>query len=82
MFNSEDHPQLRLNLLTDEWIIVSPHRTKRPWAGQIEAVEEKYIPRHDMKNPLCPGATRSSGKVKKTFFFPVLIYNKKVKDLK
>ena len=63
MFSSEDHPHLRLNQLTNEWVIVSPHRMKRPWAGQVEAVEEDNIPRHDLKNPLCPGATRSSGKV-------------------
>lgn len=62
MFNPEDHPHLRLNQLSNEWVIVSPHRMKRPWAGQIEPVEGDNIPRHDLKNPLCPGATRSSGK--------------------
>lgn len=65
MFNSEDHPHLRLNPLTNEWVIVSPHRAKRPWAGQIEATEDEQIPRHDFSNPLCPGAKRSSGKVRK-----------------
>eukprot|EP00111_Clytia_hemisphaerica_P023093 TCONS_00067936-protein len=73
MFNSEDHPHLRLNLLTNEWVIVSPHRMKRPWAGQIEATEGENISRHDLKNPLCPGATRSSGMMnddyKSTFVF-------------
>lgn len=63
MFNTEDHPHLRLNRLTDEWVIVSPHRMKRPWKGQVEIVEEDNVPRYDINNPLCPGATRSSGKV-------------------
>jgi len=63
MFNSEDHPHLRLNRLTNEWVIVSPHRMKRPWAGQVEGLEEENIPRHDVTNPLCPRAVRSSGKV-------------------
>ena len=63
MFNSEDHPHLRLNQLTNEWVIVSPHRMKRPWAGQVEGVEGDNIPRHDLTNPLCPRATRSSRKV-------------------
>ena len=63
MFNTEDHPHLRLNQLSNEWVIVSPHRTKRPWAGQIESTECEDVPRHDLKNPLCPGAKRSSGTV-------------------
>ncbi|HCO84723.1 MAG TPA: galactose-1-phosphate uridylyltransferase, partial [Arenibacter sp.] len=35
MTNSfNDNPHRRLNILTGEWILVSPHRTKRPWQGK------------------------------------------------
>ncbi len=35
-FDPTEHPHRRLNLLTGEWVLVSPHRTKRPWQGQVE----------------------------------------------
>ncbi|MFC5284996.1 hypothetical protein [Pedobacter alpinus] len=37
-FNFEEHPHKRLNILTGDWILVSPHRTKRPWQGKVEAL--------------------------------------------
>lgn len=36
MFNPTDHPHRRYNPLSDQWILVSPHRAKRPWQGQQE----------------------------------------------
>ncbi len=33
---STAHVHRRLNLLTGEWVLVSPHRTQRPWQGQKE----------------------------------------------
>ena len=62
-FNTEDHPHLRFNQLKEEWVLVSPHRTKRPWKGAIEPTETDSIRGYYPKNPLCPGNTRSSGKV-------------------
>lgn len=44
-----------------EWILVSPHRMKRPWSGQVEKVEEDVVPEFDPGNPLCPGVTRPNG---------------------
>lgn len=41
--------------------MVSPHRTKRPWSGQVEKPQEENIPEFDPKNPLCPGAVRANG---------------------
>lgn len=49
--------------MNDKWILVSPHRAKRPWLGQVEKLPEVEIKPHDIKNPLCPGATRASGEV-------------------
>lgn len=58
-----EHPHIRYNPLMEEWVTVSPHRMKRPWKGQVEKPEEEEIPSYDPNNSLCPGNTRSSGKV-------------------
>lgn len=42
--------------------MVSPHRTKRPWQGQIEKVPPEVLPGHDPDCYLCPGNSRSGGK--------------------
>eukprot|EP00794_Sanderia_malayensis_P009491 gene9491-10483_t len=62
-FNEEEHPHTRYDQLGDKWILVSPHRTKRPWKGKVEQIQEADIPKHDPDNPLCPGGTRSHGDV-------------------
>ncbi|MDM8532708.1 UDP-glucose--hexose-1-phosphate uridylyltransferase [Anaerolineales bacterium HSG25] len=60
-FDITDHSHRRLNPLTSEWIIVAPHRTKRPWQGQVEKVAPEQRPTHDPNCYLCPGNTRSGG---------------------
>lgn len=62
-FSLTDHPHRRMNMLTGEWILVSPHRAKRPWQGQVEktAVEER--PSFDPACYLCPGNTRANGEM-------------------
>ena len=55
------HPHRRLNLLTGEWVLVSPHRTARPWQGQVEKVTAEQIPDYDPKCYMCPGNTRANG---------------------
>ncbi|TAI48356.1 UDP-glucose--hexose-1-phosphate uridylyltransferase [Flagellimonas allohymeniacidonis] len=60
-FNLENHPHRRYNPLTGEWVQVSPHRSKRPWQGQVEEVTESSRPRYDSKCFLCPGNTRANG---------------------
>ncbi|CAH1797450.1 unnamed protein product [Owenia fusiformis] len=62
-FDANEHQHNRYNPLKDEWVLVSPHRMKRPWSGQVEKPPIENIPRHDPKNPLCPGNTRPNGKV-------------------
>lgn len=44
-------------------MLVSAHRMKRPWAGQVEKPPQENVPRYDVDNPLCPGNTRASGQV-------------------
>lgn len=60
-FNLTEHPHRRYNPLTGEWILVSPHRTKRPWQGQMEKPQQEQRPEYDPKCYLCPGNERAGG---------------------
>jgi len=62
-FNISDHPHRRYNALTGEWILVSPHRAKRPWQGQVEKPPVEKRPEYDPKCYLCPGNERAGGAV-------------------
>ncbi len=53
----------RLNILTGEWVLVSPHRTKRPWQGKRDQSAALPQVKHDPECYLCPGNTRASGDV-------------------
>jgi UDPglucose--hexose-1-phosphate uridylyltransferase len=61
VFNPTEHPHRRLNLLTGEYVLVSPHRTKRPWQGQVERTAQVERPEYDPGCYLCPGNERANG---------------------
>lgn len=56
-----DKPHRRRNLLTGEWVLVSPHRAARPWQGAVETAIDAALPHHDPACYLCPGNTRTGG---------------------
>ena len=62
-FELDRYPHRRKNVLTGEWILVSPHRTKRPWQGEVFKSENESRPQYDPKCYLCPGNKRANGEI-------------------
>jgi UDPglucose--hexose-1-phosphate uridylyltransferase len=54
-------PHRRRNPLTGDWVLVSPHRTQRPWLGQVEPSPREAPPAYDPQCYLCPGNARAAG---------------------
>jgi len=59
----QDYSHKRYNILTGEWVLVSPHRAKRPWQGQKETLNKEVRPSYDESCYLCAGNTRINGEV-------------------
>jgi UDPglucose--hexose-1-phosphate uridylyltransferase len=63
MNHQMNSPHRRLNLLTGEYVLVSPQRVSRPWQGQVEPPPPETRPAYDPACYLCPGNTRAGGAV-------------------
>ena len=65
IFDSRDNILIILfspvNPLTEEYILVSPHRARRPWLGQVEPPQPPSRPQYDPGCYLCPGNKRAGG---------------------
>lgn len=63
----------RKNILTGEWVLVSPHRLIRPWQGEVAEIATEKLPIYDPDCYLCPCNKRANGEVnpdyKSTFVF-------------
>jgi len=75
MFDSTEHPHTRLNILTGEQVLVSPHRMKRPWQGKVEAISTAQLPAYDPACYLCPSNKRSDGTMNPTYTEPFVFTN-------
>jgi len=58
-----DEPHRRYNPLRDEWLLISPHRAKRPWQGKEDAPDMGARPSYDDGCYLCPGNKRVTGEI-------------------
>jgi UDPglucose--hexose-1-phosphate uridylyltransferase len=61
MFDLRHEPHRRFNPLRNEWVIVSPHRNRRPWQGIVEDQPVDVPVAYDPTCYLCPGNARADG---------------------
>ena len=64
-FNQLSHR--RKNILTGEWVLVSPNRTKRPWQGKKEIKTKINSINYDPDCYLCPGNLRVNNEKTPTY---------------
>ena len=70
----QNSPHRRFNPLTRDWVLVSPHRTERPWQGQSEPPEPEPVQSYDPDCYLCPGNARA-GSVRNPAYSHTFVFN-------
>ncbi|OOF42084.1 galactose-1-phosphate uridylyltransferase [Rodentibacter rarus] len=75
VFEPTNHPHRRYNPLIDQWILISPHRAKRPWQGQQEKINEAQKPHYDPTCYLCPNNKRITGESNPDYHKPYVFKN-------
>ena len=70
-----DAPHRRFNPLKGEWVLVSPHRNKRPWQGKTEEPTVSDLQVHDPACYLCAGNARNSGATNPNYKGPYVFDN-------
>lgn len=61
MSSASQFPHRRYNPLRRQWVLVSPHRTERPWQGELNPSSGFSNVRYDPNCYLCPGNKRAGG---------------------
>jgi len=74
-FNLNEHPHRRQNILTGDWVLVSPHRSKRPWQGKQESLPAANRPSYDETCYLCPRNVRAGGVYNPDYTEPFVFVN-------
>ena len=61
--NNKKQSHSRKNILTGEWVLVSPNRLKRPWQGETNAEKKDIINEYEKDCYLCPGNSRANNQI-------------------